>query len=192
MTAWIAIALALALALVFAAACSSGSSTSSGATGTDGGGVTTMTMCDQACIDIGTGVTLANLVNDLYNTNLAGHTVGAQNLSAPCPLGGTADITGTTGFDQAHGITTVNLAYAMTGCHVSASGVELTVTGTLTEVGSFDSMTLQTINDASSDLTITGAVDGMNVTDTACDVHVNVDSNANPEVTGTVCGRTFR
>ncbi len=189
MTAWIA----LAVALGFAAACSSGSSTSSGATGTDGGGTTSGAMClDQACADIGTGVALANLVNDLYNTNLAGHPVGTQSLTAPCPLGGTADITGTTGLDQAHGITTVNLTYAMMGCQVSASGAELTVTGTMTEVGSFDPPTLQTINDASSDLTITGTVDGMNVSDTACDVHVNVDSNANPEVTGTVCGRTFR
>jgi hypothetical protein len=186
MTAWIAL-----FALALTAACSSGSSTATGATGTDGG-VMTATMCDQACVDIGTGVTLANLVNDLYNTNLAGHVVGNQSLSAPCPLGGTADITGTTGFDGTHNITTVNLAYAMTGCQVSASGVELTVTGTLTEVGSFDSMMLQTINDASSDLTITGTVDGVNLSDTACDVHVNVDSNASPEVTGTVCGRTFR
>jgi hypothetical protein len=176
--------------LVLGAGCSSGSASTGSSAATDGGG-STFTMCDQACVDIGSGVTLANLVNDLYNQSLAGHPVGSQSLTAPCPLGGTAAITGTTGFDDTHGITTVNLTYMMSACHVSASEVQLTVTGTVTEVGSFDSTMLQSLNDASDDLTIVGTVDSVAVNDTACAVHVNVDSNSTPEVTGTLCGRGF-
>jgi hypothetical protein len=176
--------------LLLAAGCSSGSASTGSAAGADGGGGS-FTMCDQACADIASGVTLANLVNDLYNQNLAGRPVGSQNLSAQCPLGGTAAITGTTGFDSTHNITSVNLTYMMTSCHASASGVQLTYTGTVTEVGSFDSMTLQSLNDASDALTTTGTVDGFAVNDTACAVHVNVDNNSTPEVTGTLCGRAF-
>jgi hypothetical protein len=175
--------------LVLAAGCSSGSASTGSASGADGGG--SFTMCDQACADIGSGVNLANLVNDLYNQNLAGRPVGSQSLTAQCPLGGTAAITGTTGFDSTHNITTVNLTYMMASCDVSASGVQLTFTGTVTEVGSFDSMTLQSLNEASDALTTTGTVDGVAVNDTACAVHVNVDNNSTPEVTGTFCGRTF-
>jgi hypothetical protein len=148
-------------------------------------------MCDQACGDVATGVTLANLINNLYNQNLAGHTVGSQNLSAMCPLGGTAMITGTTGFDSTHNITTVNLTYVMNSCRMSAQNADLTYTGTVTEVGSFDSMMLQSLNEASTSLTVTGTVDNAAVNDSSCMTHVNVDNNASPEVSGTVCGRTF-
>ncbi len=160
-----------------------------GTTAGDGGG--SFVSCDQACADVGTGVTLANLINGLYNQSLAGRPVGSQSLSAPCPLGGTAMITGTTGYDATHDITTVNLIYAMAACHFSGNGAQLTADGTVTEVGSFDSTMLQSLNDASDSLTIVGTIDGADVNDSACMVHVNVDSNSTPEVSGTVCGRTF-
>jgi hypothetical protein len=180
-------------ALAFGGGCSSSSAASSNSgTGDDGGAVV---MChDQACEDTGAAYTLANLVNALFTQNLgeADAATGNQSLTAMCPVGGSAMITGTTAFDTASGLTTVNLTYAMMACQVSAPHADLTYTGTVTETGTFVDNGMQSLAEASSSLTVAGTVGGVAVSDGACMVHMTiVGNNLSPTVTGMVCGRAF-
>lgn len=142
--------------------------------------------CDQACVDQNVSYTLINVIVDLYNQNLAGRPVGVQDLSGLCALGGTAHITGTTGVDSGNGITTVNLSYALSGCHAQAGG-DLVFEGTVSEVGSFDGQDYVSENLSSGSLAMSGTVQGTAIDET-CEVHVNRNANA---VSGNICGRTF-
>ena len=84
-------------------------------------------------------------LSDIFNQNLAGTPTGTVDITAPGPFGGTVHITGTTSFDSGHGIETVHLAYDMVACQVSSTSsasdlnVNLTLTGAITEDGSWSS-----------------------------------------------------
>jgi hypothetical protein len=180
-----------ALAVIIAAAaaivaCSS-TSTSGGTSSPPDGG----SSCDPACVDANTSVAVINLINGLYNQSIAGRSTGSQNVTGPCPLGGTAVITGTTNVDTTHDITSLDLHYALTSCQVNASGAQLTLQGTLDEVGTFGPSTMQAMNYAGTGVTMTGRVSGAAVNDAACSVHIEYNTSSTPQVTGSICGRTF-
>jgi hypothetical protein len=179
------VSLVLAVLVLFAVACAPTADTSTG----DGG---TTTSCDQQCLDSNVGLAIVGLVSNLYNQVIAGKPTGVQTATANCPLGGTAVITGSDSVDTSHDLTDVNLQYAMTGCEVLENGDTLTFSGTISEQGSFDSASLETVNFASTGLEYSGTVGSVNVSGpSSCAVHVNEDSNASVKVTGTMCGRTF-
>lgn len=170
------------------AACSSPVTTpvSSDTDGGGGGGG-----CDQTCQDTAAGFAIDDLISNLYNEAVAGKPSGTQNATQACPLGGTAVITGSDSVDTSHNLTTVNLTFALTACKAIENGDTLTFDGTITNTGSFDSSTTRSENFASTSLTYKGTIGSTNVAVTACDVHVNDDSNQNPQVTGSICGRAF-
>ena len=107
------------------------------------------------------GYSLVKCYNDIYNQNLAGHTVGGHNITVNGPMGGTVIITGTTGYSSNNGITTTDLIFSMTSVKyvTNASGfeTEITLTGATTCTGSFSS-SYTSLNHQSNNLHISGSV----------------------------------
>lgn len=112
------------------------------------------------------GTSLINCYTDIYNQNLAGMPTGSQNITADGPMGGTVVITGTTTYDNTHGITTtdlilsmasVNYTYSFTDNSGKAWLTQITVTGNTTYSGSF-SNTYTSVNHQSVSLQIKGTV----------------------------------
>ena len=141
-------------------------------------------------------------MDQIYNDNLAGHVVGAQNITASCPLGGTVLITGTMGTTSNTGITTVDLTYTMTGCKITktstgGTSVSLTLTGVMTHTGSFNSSTnYKSINNQSASLTMVGTAHRSGYNDAAVN-NVNctysgasTSSGTGGSVSGSICGNT--
>lgn len=154
----------------------------------------------QALADDDTVWALLNGVVEMYNQNLAGKPSGAQNITGPCPVGGTVQITGTTSVDSAHNLTSVSLRYAMTNCKISevstspAVTVALTLNGTLTETGSWNMPTFKSANYQTTGLAINGTDRRTGYAEATiaetCDVAFshNISSSGNT-YSGTVCGR---
>jgi hypothetical protein len=171
----------LPLLAVVALACSG---TSSPASDDDGG------PCDQTCQDTHTGVALVQLVDQLYNVNLAGKPAGNQSVTASCPQAGSAVITGTITVDATM-TTTVNLSYVMSGCAVVDNGDNLTFAGTVAEVGTSNAASEESLEYTSSALQFDGVVAGLSVNVPGCPVHAADDWTSNPQISGTICGRAF-
>lgn len=106
------------------------------------------------------GNALIHCFIDIYNQNLAGKPTGTQYITASGPMGGTVIITGTTSYDNTHGITTTNLVFEMTDVaytYSTTSTSNVTLTGAITYTGSFsDSYT--SVNHQSDNLHINGSV----------------------------------
>src|SRR5450432_2990865 len=111
--------------------------------------------CDQVCQDNRVGFAIDNAGWLLYNENIAGSPSGGVNKTAPCPLGGTAAITGTATFAN-NGVETTQLTYMLTACGVSASSYTLTLGGTFQMNGTFTSNQQNDITFSSGTLSIAG------------------------------------
>ena len=142
--------------------------------------------CDQTCEDRSVGIAVSFAAVTLYNQNGVGKS-GYFTKDAPCPLGGTALISGTV-YGNNDGTTSVDLQMAMTGCRVNASGANIVIDGTVAEVGSFDAANYSAINFSSAELTYSGTVAGEPLSSQTCAVFVN---RTNSTYTGSVCDRTF-
>ncbi|HEY8042433.1 MAG TPA: hypothetical protein VIF15_21675 [Polyangiaceae bacterium] len=177
--------------MVLGGACSSSHTSSPGDDGGGGGDGGSVGTCDQTCLDSAAGFAVIDLVDALYNQSIAGKPSGVQNVNTPCPLGGTAVITGSDSVDTTHNLTSVNLQYAMTSCQVSANGTQLTVNGTIAEVGSFDTSNNTSLNYSSTGATLLGSYAGTAINDPACVLHLEYNTSLKPQVTGVVCGRSF-
>jgi hypothetical protein len=112
------------------------------------------------------GVSMINCYTDIYNQNLAGVATGSHNINTNGPMGGTVVITGTTSYDNTHGITTTDLILTMTEVkynysYTDGSGrswsTQVTLTGATTYTGSFsDGYT--SVNHQSENLRVIGTV----------------------------------
>lgn len=144
------------------------------------------------------GYTIIDTVSQIYNINLAGRPTGAQNITTTCPIGGNVAITGTTGYAQNNGITTVDLIFTMTGCnsqrHLSNNiDTSVILNGTITFKGSFNTATnYNATNYQSESLKIKGTIkssDGEEATiDESCKFAATI---TNDTVSGTICSRSF-
>jgi hypothetical protein len=177
-----AVALAMVLAIASATACSSSSSP---------------TTCDATCKD-GEGVrALRDAMKLVYNLTLQGGPTGAQDATTPCPLGGTAHVSGTAGSVPDQGTTMVQLTYDFESCDYSETDSDpthtfaLTLTGTITETGNIASEPSSTtsLNFASDAMTLTGTVFAPSVEYQvdACAVALSQDGD---NVSGKLCGRS--
>ena len=155
----------------------------------------------QTTVDDDTAIALADGADDIYNQNLAGKTTGNQSVTANCPVGGSVHITGTVGFDSTHNITTVNLTYVMTGCKVSVVSpmggvnVALSMDGTMTETGSWDGSTYQSVNYQAMGLTMSGTDQRSGYAQATiaqtCDVGLTANQSGSTVTTsGTICSRS--
>lgn len=193
---------ALALALG-ASGCSStpdvmdDDSTSSGGTGATGNGGTggnyTPPTCGQECQDYLVSYGLNDTIWFLWNQLIAGHPSGAQDTGGTCPLGGTVEITGTTGVSN--GIDTMDVTFAFAACENTDEIYDLTFTGDVTMLGSFDA-TAETlaITFASDSLVASGALDvydDPSIDETCPFTTAQNGYGEDGTLVGKVCGRSF-
>lgn len=153
---------------------------------------------NQSSIDKYTGYAIIDAVSQIYNINFAGKPVGGQNITTTCPQGGEVTITGSTGYSQNNGITTVDLSLAMKDCKSSkhtSDGVDtaFTLTGTITFKGSFNSSTNYNATTHQSDsLKIVGNISVPNFksapVDETCKFTATITDNT---VSGNICSRQF-
>ncbi len=141
------------------------------------------------------GSSLINCYVDIYNQNLAGVVTGSHNITADGPLGGTVLITGTTTYDNTHGITTTDLVFSMNGVkytHSISDGsgktrtASITLTGYTTYSGSF-SNSYTSVNHQSENLHINGTVNYGGITrsiDSLGEVSINRSSTISVNIFG--------
>jgi hypothetical protein len=152
--------------------------------------------CGQTCQDNEVGYGLDKTIWVLWNEYFAGQPSGAQNKTVNCPLGGTAQITGTTGV-ASNGIDTVHLTLVLQNCANSNTGFSLAFTGTLTWDGSFNGSVGNTLTFKSASLVISGDIALYNnpTVDETCAVSLtdSYDKNSSTQpswLNGVICGRT--
>src|ERR1700682_3681615 len=120
--------------------------------------------CAQSCMDATAVLALRNAIKLMYNVTLQGKPVGMQDQMAPCPLGGTARVTGTATSNANQGTTSVELTYAFESCAYSATDTDpsqtfaLTLTGSIVESGGLAGQpsTTTALHFQSASVTITG------------------------------------
>ncbi len=165
-------------------------------TSTNTGTNTQASICSQTCQDNEVGYGLDNTIWALWNENFAGQPSGAQNKSVNCPLGGTAQITGTTGV-ASNGIDTVHLTLVLQNCAYSNTGFSLAFTGTVTWDGSFNGSVGNTLTFKSASLVISGDITLYNkpTVDETCAASLTDSYNQNAStqpswLNGAICERT--
>ncbi|MBN2172991.1 MAG: hypothetical protein JW731_02585 [Bacteroidales bacterium] len=143
------------------------------------------------------GTSLINCYVDIYNQNLAGKPTGSQNITADGPMGGTVFITGTTTYDDTHGITTTDLLFDLynlnyTYTYTDNGGktwqTQLNIIGSTTYSGSFSS-DYTSVNHQSENLQIHGTVsyDGTSrMIDSNGPVNINRSNNTSVNIFGHV------
>ena len=168
-----------------------------GCGGSSAGKTPTTPPCDQTCRDqIGVSGT-RQVLKLIYNLGLQGKPVGAQDASAPCPLGGSAQVSGTASSNAVQGSTVVQLTYVLDACVYTsvdpttpAQNYSLTVTGTFTESGTLAVQPSSTtaLGITGAGVSITGTVDDppLMYDDESCALELQQNGN---DLSGTVCGR---
>ena len=152
--------------------------------------------CGQTCQDNEVGYGLDDTIWLLWNENFAGQPSGAQNKTVNCPLGGTAQISGTTGV-ASNGIDTVHLTLVLQDCANLSTGYSLTFSGTVSWDGSFNGSVGNTLTFKSASLVISGDITLYNkpAVDETCAVSLtdSYDKNATSQsswLDGVICERT--
>ena len=148
--------------------------------------------CNQSCQDNATGAATIGLLSFAYNQNLAGKAVGKQDLTANCPLGGTAHITGTNGYDSSTGIITMDLAFDLAACVAADSGYTLSFDGVVNQSGTLEQQGQISVAYSGSSFSFNGTIQGEAVSESGCNLALQEmrDSNdTNYRVNGLLCGR---
>jgi hypothetical protein len=152
--------------------------------------------CDQSCKDATAVLAVRNAIKVAYNATLQGGPVGTQDQMARCPLGGTAQVTGTATSNANQGTTNVELTYAFDSCAYSATDTDpsqtfaLTLTGSIVESGvlSAQPSTTTALQFRSASVTITGTVYRPPIDYKADACALDLGQNGN-NVSGALCGR---
>jgi len=152
--------------------------------------------CDQSCMDATVLLAVRNAIKLMYNRTLQGKPVGMQDQMAPCPLGGTAHVTGTATSNANQGTTSVELTYAFESCAYSATDTDpnqtfaITLTGSIIESGILSEQPSSTtaLQFQSASVTVTGTVytPPIHYEADACALDLGQNGNG---VSGTLCGR---
>jgi hypothetical protein len=149
--------------------------------------------CDQGCQDYLVAWALDDTIWFLWNQKIAGHPVGAKDITGACALGGSVHITGTD--DVAGGTTTTAVQFAFDACETSNTLYDLTFTGTVSMDGSFNSST-----DAGAEvfsapgLVVSGSLSWLDdpAIEQGCDVTFTQRGlGDNSTLSGRVCDRNF-
>lgn len=182
----------LGLAWLLSSACSGGDDPAGGTAG--GSTAATDPVCDQTCQDYLVSLGLVDTVTLAYNQSIAGTPVGTEDVTAPCPLGGSVHITGTTNYSPDNGISNVDLTYAFENCKNSDSLYQLTFTGSVRQYGTFKNDGYTALTYTSESLTVAGDLemfDGPAVSDTGS-LSVTVQGDDEDEsLDGQFEGRSF-
>jgi hypothetical protein len=170
---------------VLVAACGGGSSS------------TATPSCDGACQDAVALHAIRDAIKLAYNLGLQGQPVGPQDAGAPCPLGGSAQVTGTATSNASVGSTTVALSYVFTACSFSETDTDpkqnysVVLGGTFKEVGTIaqqpSTTTALTIDSTSFSLKGTVYSPGISYSADGCALQTGQNGN---QLSGTMCGRS--
>lgn len=162
----------------------------SGGGGSDSGSSGSKNKASQSSIDSMVMWAINSSIITIYNQNVAGTPVGSKNIQAvSCPYGGTVNITGTTSLNN--GTNSVNLSYDMTNCKINVTGssatVILTLSGIITETGSFNSgVKSKNMVYQADDLNLDGTVDWIQYDDSPISDNVDYLSNVMQNYSDTV------
>lgn len=97
--------------------------------------------CDDECKDKIAIKAVRETVKLAFNLTFQGKPVGTYDLATPCPLGGSARVTGSATSNAIQGATEVDITYVLLDCKYlnkdddAEDNYELTLTGTLTQKG---------------------------------------------------------
>jgi hypothetical protein len=175
------------------AASGNGGRTGSGGSGGSGGTYTPPT-CGQTCQDYVVAHGVNHTAWFLWNQLVAGRPSGTKNTTGTCPLGGSVQITGTTGVSD-NGINTADVVFALQGCSNSDAIYSLTFTGEVTMEGSFRSNSdFMAMTFTSPSLGASGALDVYDDPEIDETCEVTFAQNGTGEsgtLVGRVCGRQF-
>jgi hypothetical protein len=152
--------------------------------------------CDQACQDAVAVQSLRDAIKLAYNLGLQGQPVGAQDASAPCPLGGSAHVFGEATSNAAVGSTSVALTYAFDQCGFSNTDTDpkrtyaVTLNGAITENGTLAQQPSATtaLDLASDAMSFAGTVYTPPIPYDAGPCAMQLGQNGN-QLSGTMCGR---
>jgi hypothetical protein len=176
----------LLLCCSMACACTAGSGGSSTASNST---------CDVTCQDQIIGYALDETLWLLWNENFAGQPSGNQSRTVNCPLGGTAQVSGTTGV-ATNGINTIHLTLNLQSCENSNTTYSLAFTGSLTWDGSFSNSSANAVTLKSSSLDVQGTVKRYDMPDVSqtcavslTDVYNKQSSTTAVWLNGEICGR---
>ncbi|MBX3189488.1 MAG: hypothetical protein KF819_20860 [Labilithrix sp.] len=152
--------------------------------------------CEQLCLD---GIALRGLregMKLIFNLTFQGKDVGTHDFTVPCPLGGTARISGEATSNAIQGTTEVKLEYVFDGCTQlerdddADENYQLTVTGTVSQVGTIavQPSSSTALGLRSDKVTITGTVYDPPRPYEVVDCPVVLSQNGN-NLAGLLCGR---
>lgn len=174
----------------------SGASSSTGASSSSGGSGSTYVppKCEQGCQDYLVAWSLDATLWFIWNQKVAGHPSGPQDISSPCPLGGTVHITGSDSA-TADGTTTTDIQFELDACEYSQKLFDLTFTGTVSMEGSFNGNTgFGAEVFTAPGLMAQGTLHYIDdpVIDQSCDAVMSQDgSGSDSQLSGKMCGRPF-
>lgn len=152
--------------------------------------------CDQTCTDSIALRSFRETLKLAFNQTLQGQPVGAHDVTAPCPLGGTVRVTGTATSNAVQGATMVDLTYVLDHCGVPQKDTDpkhtyaMTFDGTVTEKG-----TIAVQPSATTSLVL--GSDSMGLTGTVYDPPIDYAQPAckmalgqnGSQISGTMCDR---
>ncbi len=152
--------------------------------------------CDQACQDTTALRAFRETVKLVFNLTLQGKPVGNQDATTPCPMGGTAHITGTASSNALQGTTEVRLTYVLDHCGYTRKDTDpkqtyaMTFTGTVSEQGTLAVQPNSTtaIELSSDSVTFSGTVYDapIDYEEMSCAVQLGQSGGA---LSGKMCGR---
>jgi hypothetical protein len=131
-------------------------------------GPTTTPACDASCQDGVAIFALREAIKLVYNNTLQGQPAGPQDAGEGCPLGGTAQVSGTASSTADQGTTNVDLTYVFKGCALTqidtdpTQTFELMLDGTVNEKGAIavqpSSTTALTFDSGDGGMSFSGTV----------------------------------
>jgi hypothetical protein len=154
--------------------------------------------CDQTCQDNQSAWAITAIVWFLFDQNIAGAHSGNINLTVSCPLGGNVVIKGTAVWNSSDTLGNINLSYAFSACQMSDPSYNLTLTGSVTQSGTFvPNAGIEAMTYTSSSLGFTGQVNlaaaEVAITNTACVLGLTTSGDgtqSGQSTTGAICGQT--
>jgi|HubBroStandDraft_6_1064221.scaffolds.fasta_scaffold520573_2 hypothetical protein len=160
---------------------------------------TTTPACDASCQDGVAILALREAIKDVYNKTLQGQRAGGQDAGLGCPLGGTAQVSGTASSTADQGTTNVNLTYVFKACEYvqidmdPTQTFQMTLDGTVNESGAIaeqpSSTTALIFDTGDAGMTFSGTVYAPPVPYTANGCALDLAQNGN-NLSGTICTRT--
>jgi hypothetical protein len=152
--------------------------------------------CDATCADSTALLAMRLTLKVMFNLTVQGNSVGMQDATKACPLGGTAHVFGTATSNAVQGATNVDLTYVLDHCGYiqidpdPTQNFQMAFTGTVKETGTLSATSTSTtaIELSSDALTFSGTVydPAVDYEQDGCALALGQSGN---RLAGMMCGR---